>query len=146
MQLALCGGGAYGGVKLGEKIAEIEARKLNLAAEEAAKHRLAFQVGMAAALCATSAYLTGTVYEKLSKRDREAREREIDAALADAEPGAHTYVLPDSSHQGTITTEAVVVEGDRECRTFVDVLSQNSEPARARFCRKPPKGDYELDV
>ena len=146
IQLAFCGGGAYGGFKLGERLADIEAKKLKLGAEEAAKHRRAFQVGMAVALCATSAYLSGTVYEKLSKRDRDAREREMQLALDDANPTTHSYVLPDSKYEGTITTEMVEADGDRECKTTVDVLSKEGEPARARFCRKPPKGDYELDT
>jgi hypothetical protein len=146
MQLAFCGGGAYGGFKLGERLAEIEAKKLKLGAEEAAKHRRAFQVGMAVALCATSAYLSGTVYEKLSKRDREAREREMQLALGDANPTTRAYVLPDSKYEGKIATEGVELDGDRECKITVDVLSKDGEPARARFCRKPPTGDYELDT
>jgi len=146
MQVAVCGGGAYGGYKLGEKVAEIEAKKLKLGAEEAAKHRRAFQIGMALALCGGGALIAGTIYDKLSKRDLEARQKEIDAAVADAAPGTRTYVLPDSQLQGKIQTEPIVTEGNKECRTTVDNLADSGEPAMAKYCRTPPNGKFELQV
>lgn len=146
IQIAVCGGGAYGGFKLGEKIAEFEAKKLKLASAEAQKHRQAIQIGTAAALCGAGYFLTGTVYGNLSKRDREAREKEMDAALADANPGTRNYVLPDSKLTGILTTETAQMEGNKECRWQVDVLSKDGEPARAKFCRKSPKGKYDLDI
>ena len=146
LQLAVCGAAAKVGVDLGEKLAELEIRKRNLSGEDAKKHKRAIQVGMAAALCGTSFLLTGTIYDKLSERDRKAREREMEAALADANSGTRSYVLPESRYEGQITTEAVDDEGSKECRSVVDVLSKEGEPARARYCRTKPDGKYDLDV
>ena len=146
VQLAVCVAVAKVGVDLGEKLAEIEVRKRNLSGEEARKHKRAIQVGMAAALCGTSFLLTNTIYNKLGERDRKAREREMDAALADASSGTRSYVLPESGYEGQITTELVEDEGKRECRSVVDVLSKEGEPARARYCRTKPDGKYDLDL
>ena len=101
---------------------------------------------MAAALCGTSYLLAGTIYDKLSERDRKAREQEMDAALADANSGTRAYVLPESRYEGQITTEMVQDEGKKECRSVVDVLSKDGEPARARYCRNKPDGKYDLDL
>jgi hypothetical protein len=87
----------------------------------------------------------GTVYEKLSERDLAVRQREMEAAVADAEPGTRTYVLPDSELEGTLTVEPSVIEGNRECRTVVDHLAEAHEPVMTRFCRRLPNGNYELD-
>ena len=146
IKLAVCGGGAYGGYKLGEKIADLEAKKLKLAGAEAEKHRRSIQIGMAAALCGTGVLLTGTAYANLSKRDREAREKEMAAALADATPGTRSYILPDSKIPGTLTTEAAEMNDGKECRWQVDFLSKDGEPARAKHCRKSPKEKYDLDL
>lgn len=145
LKAGACGVSLPIGYDLGKKVAEWETKKLGLVGEEAAKHRRAIQIGMAVALCATSAYLVGTVYNNLSERDREARKREMDAALADAKPGSRSYVLPDSGLAGTISTEQVEVEGDRECVMTVDVPSTGNESARARFCRNGANGNYQLD-
>jgi hypothetical protein len=141
-----CGGGAYGGYKLGEKIANMEAVKRNLSEAEARKQARAIQIGMAAALCGTGVLLTGTVYAKLSKRDREARDKEMAAAVAETNPGTHRYVLPDSKLPGTLTTEASHFEDGKECRWQVDVLSSAGEPARTKFCRKSPNDRFELEL
>ena len=148
MQVAFCAGGAYGGYKLGQKLAELEATKLKLAAAEAEKHRKAFEIGMALALCGGGALVANTIYSGLSKRDMEARKREMDAALADASPEARSYVLPESMLAGTMTAQPIEVDDGRECRTVVDNLAEvgKNEPAMARFCRKPPDGKYEVDI
>ena len=146
IKIAVCGGGAYGGYKLGDKIAEFEAKKLKLGAEEAAKHRKAIQLGMAAALCGAGYYLTGTVYANLSKRDRQSREREMEAALADSAPGTRNYVLPDSKLQGRLVTDPPEQVGDKQCRTQVDFLAKDDEPARTRWCRKSDTDKFELDI
>src|SRR5262245_28636553 len=143
---AVCGGAAYGGYKLGEKIAQLQIAKMKLDGGDADRMRKAFTIGMAAALCGGGILLTNTVYGNLSKRDREARAKEMQAALADATPSTRSYVLPDSKLPGTLTTEAAEIEGDQECRYQVDVLSKDGEPARAKFCRKSPKDKYEVDL
>jgi hypothetical protein len=146
IKAAVCGGGAYGGFKLGEKLAQLEASKKKLTPEQAKVHLRAFQIGMAAALCGTGVLLTGTVYAKLSKRDREAREKEMAAALADANPGTRNYVLPDSKMAGRLETDAPEKDGDKECRSQVDFLAKDDEPAAARWCRKSAKDKYELEL
>ncbi len=146
MKLAFCGGGALGGYKLGQKLAEAEAKKMKFGAEEAEKHRRAFEIGMALALCGGGTLIAGTVYSRLSKRDLDARQKEMDAALADAAPTSRSYVLPESKLQGTLQTEAVESDGNKECRSVIDTLAESSEPAMARYCRKPPDGRYQLDL
>lgn len=146
-QAVLCAGGAFGGYKLGSKLAERHVQRLSLPADEAQKVTRAFQIGSALILCRTGALLAGTIYEKLSRRDLEARQREMEEAVAQAEPGTRTYVLPDSQLEGTITVEPSVVEDDRECRTAVDHLAdaEGGEPVLTRFCRSLPDGQWELD-
>jgi hypothetical protein len=146
LQMTACAAVVPAGFKLGEKLAAFDARKRQLDSVESERNRRAYQLGMAAALCGTSALLTGSVYNKLSERDRKAREREMQAALLDANTSTRSYVLPDSGYEGKITAEAIVDEGKRECRVTVDVLSKDGEPARTRHCRKKPDGDYELDI
>ena len=146
MQIAFCAGGALGGYKLGEKAAEFYIRKAKVPPEQARQYIRSFQIGMALALCGGGALVSGTVYDRMSKRDKEARDREMQDALAAADPGTREYVLPDSNLQGKITSEPMELEDDgRECRTMVDVLADSNEPARARYCRKPG-GKFELDL
>lgn len=145
MQAAACGGGAVGGVKLGEKIAEFEAKKLKLGAEEAAKHRRAFQIGVALALCGGGAAIAGTAFDKLSKRGKEAREKELMAALEDAQP--RTYADPERPNlRGTFTPQPAVTEGDQECRVVEDYLAEGSQGDRAlvKYCRPAGGGTWAL--
>ena len=146
MIAAVCGGGAYGGYKLGQKIAELEAKKLKLGAAEAAKHRRAFEIGMALAVCGGGALVANSIYGKLSKRDLEARNREMEAAVADADPATRNYVLPDSKMSGEIKTEAIQMEGKKECRTAVDHLADAGENAMVKYCRNPPDGKFEVEL
>jgi hypothetical protein len=127
-------------------LADAQAKKLKLGAAEAEKQRRAFQVGMALALCGGGSLVAGTAYSRLSKRDMDARNKEVDAALADAAPATHSYVLPDSKMSGNIKTEAVETEGNKECRTTVDTLAEGNDPAMARYCRTPPSTKYELEM
>lgn len=146
-QAVLCAGGAYGGYRLGAKLAEREIERLDLSAEQEQALTRAFQIGSALILCKGGAMLAGTVYERLSQRDLEAREREMEAAVAAADPGPRTYVLPDSGLEGTLTVEPSEVDGNRECRTVVDHLAEveDGEPVMTRYCRDLPDGTYELD-
>ena len=83
MQTALCGGMAYGGWKLGEKVAQYEIKRQGLTGTQATQMTKALQVGAALVFCQGGAALAGTAYDKLSKRDLEARQKEMDAALAE---------------------------------------------------------------
>jgi hypothetical protein len=76
-QVAACGAGGLAGVKIGDKMAEYEARRLDLSPAEAAKRKKAFQIGMGLALCGGGAMIAGTAYSRLSKRGQAAREKEI---------------------------------------------------------------------
>jgi hypothetical protein len=136
IKVAACGGGAYAGYRLGEKVAEFEARKLNLGAEEARKHQRAIQIGMALALCGGGALIAGTTFSKLSERDRKTRERELEAAVQ--ESAARTYVLPDHPEmKATATPQPISTEGKQECRMVEDVLADGAQSDRAlvKFCR-----------
>lgn len=148
MQTALCGGMAYGGWKLGEKVAQYEIKRQGLSGTQATQMTKALQVGAALIFCQGGAALAGTAYDKLSKRDLEARQKEMEAAVAEAEPTTRTYVMPESQRSGTMTTSAPTQEGDKECRLVVDQLADVSagEQSVTKFCRKPPNGEYELEV
>lgn len=147
MQTALCGGMAYGGWKLGEKVAQYEIKRQGLTGTQASQMTKALQVGAALMFCQGGAALAGTAYDKLSKRDLEARKKEMEAAVAVAEPTSRTYVMPESQRSGTLTTSAPTPEGDKECRLVVDQLADVSagEQSVTKFCRKPG-GEWELEV
>ena len=146
LQIGACGGGAFAGAKLGDKLAEIEARRLNLTPEEAAKRKRAFQIGMAIALCGGGAIIAGTTYSRLSRRGQEARQRELLDALEDAQP--RTYTDPEKpSLQGRITPQASTMEGDKECRIVEDYLADTTQgdAALVKYCR-PPNGAWKVEV
>ena len=147
MQTALCGGMAYGGWKLGETVAQYEIKRQGLTGTQASQMTKALQVGAALILCQGGAALAGSAYDKLSKRDLEARKKEMDAAVAEAEPTTRTYVMPESQRSGTITTTAPAQEGDKECRMVVDQLADTAagEQAVTKYCRKPG-GTYEPEL
>jgi len=132
LQIGACGAGAFGGAKLGEKVAEMEARRNKLSPAEAAKRKRMFQIGFALALCGGGAMIAGTTYSKLSKRGQEAREKEVLAALDDAMP--HTYADPEApALKGTVTPQASFMEGQEECRIVEDQLAPDQ--ALVKYCR-----------
>ena len=145
-QVAFCAGAGYAGLKIGEKIAQMEAKRRNLASREAAKLSLGLKIGTAAILCKVGASLAGTVYDGFSKRDMDARQKEIEAAVAEADPVSRDYVLPESGRTGAIVTEPVYQDGNKECKMVVDNLAdvKAGEPAMAKYCRKTG-GKWELD-
>ncbi len=146
IKLVICAGTAYAGFKIGDKVANLVIARMKLAGPEAERMRKSVQIGTAAALCGTSVLLTGTVYNALSKRDREAREREMAAALEDATPGTRSYVLPESGLPGRLETDEASQDGDKQCRRQVEYLGKESEPASSQWCRKNPKDKYELEL
>jgi hypothetical protein len=147
MQAALCGGMAYGGFKLGEKVAQYEIKRQGLVGTQATQMTRAMQVGAALIFCKGGTAIAGSAYDKLSKRDLEAREREMQAAVAEAEPTSRPYVMPESQRSGTLTTSAPTQEGEKECRLVVDQLADASagEQTVTKYCRKPG-GEYELEL
>ena len=140
LQIGACAGAGFAGAKLGEAIAESEAKRLNLTPAEANKRKKAFQIGLGLALCGGGAYIAGTAYSKLSKRGQQAREREVLAALEDAQP--HTYADPDNATlTGTATAQPVFVQGNDECRIVEDRLG--GDEAFVKYCR-PPGGMWTV--
>ena len=139
LQIGACGGGAFAGVKLGDKIAEMEARRLKLSPAEAAKRKKAFQIGMGLALCGGGALIAGTSYSKLSKHGQESREKEISAALEDAMP--RVYKDPDNPQlQGRVTPQPAFTDGNDECRIVEDQLAPDE--ALVKYCRTPPSDKW----
>lgn len=140
-QAAVCVGGAVGGYKLGEKVAEAYIRRMKVPPEQSAKYVRSFQIGLALALCGGGAAIAGTSYEKLSKRGKQAREKEVMAALEDAQP--HSYTDPEQpSLQGTIVAKPPEIEGDEECRVVEDQLG--SDQALVKYCRTGPTGKWNV--
>ena len=137
VQVGACGGGALAGLKIGDKIAAAEAKRLKLSPEEAKKRQRAFQIGMALALCGGGAAIAGTSYEKLGKRGRESREKEINAALEDAQPTPHMYTDPENpSLTGTAVAQpAYMADNNKECRVVQDQLG--ADQAMVKYCRAP---------
>ena len=147
LQGVSCAAGGIAGIKAGEKIAEIEAKRLKLPPEEAAKHKKAFQIGTALALCGVGAAVAGTTYSRLSKRGEENRKKELEAALEDAQP--RTYTDPERpTLSGAVTVQPSVVEGNKECRVVEDVLVDGSQSNNAlvKYCRTGAGGDWKVDV
>ena len=140
LQVGACAGAGFAGAKLGEAIAASEARRLKLTPAEANRRKKAFQIGLGLALCGGGAFIAGTAYSKLSKRGQEAREREVLAALEDAQP--HTYADPDApTLTGTATAQPVFVQGNEECRIVEDRLG--GDEAFLKYCR-PPGGMWSI--
>jgi hypothetical protein len=140
LQIGACAGGAYGGAKLGEAIAKSEAARLKLSPAEARKRQRAFQIGLGLALCGGGAFIAGSAYSKLGKRGQEAREKELMAALEDAEP--HSYADPDNpALTGTVAAQPTFVQGSEECRIVEDRLS--TDEALIKYCR-PPGGMWTV--
>lgn len=134
LQVGACAGGAFAGAKLGEAIAKSEAVRLKLSPADARKRQRAFQIGLGLALCGGGAYIAGSVYSKLSKRGQEAREKEVLAALEDAQP--HTYADPENpTLTGTVAAQPTFVQGNEECRIVEDRLA--TEEAFVKYCRAP---------
>jgi hypothetical protein len=148
IKAAVCGGAAWGGYKLGDKISDSVISRMKIAEGDVTKVRRSLQIGTAAALCGTGVLLTGTIFNSMSERDRKARDREMQAALEDANPGTRSYVLPDSKMSGRLETDAAVQDGDKVCRQQVDFIAGANEPAAVRWCRdaNDPKDKYELDL
>ncbi len=146
MRMAVCSGGAVGGFKIGERLADVQAKRLNLspAQTKALEHK--YEIGLALMLCNGGKALAGTVYANLSKKDQEARQKEIDAAVVDADPGVRNYAVPDHPDlKGTITTSPEVAEGDNQCRTVEDHLAEGDrgDSALVKYCRKPPSTEWK---
>lgn len=132
-KVGACGLGVVAGLEVADRVAEFEAKRLKLDPAVAAEHKRSFQLGFALAGCGAASALAGTTYSRLSQRGKEAREREILAALDDAKPRA--YADPDSpTLAGTVTPQPSVIDGDRECRVVQDHLPPDQ--ALIRYCRK----------
>jgi hypothetical protein len=149
MQMIVCGGGAVGGYKLGEKLADAQAKRMNLPPAAAKALERKYEIGLALALCNGGKLLASTVYSGLSKRDQEARQKEIDAAVIDADSGTRNYAVPDHPDmKGTITTSPEVAEGSNECRTVEDHLAEGDkgDSALVKYCRKPPSTEWSIST
>jgi hypothetical protein len=146
LQLTVCSGGGIGGAKIGQKIAQMEAQKLKLSPAQAAAQEKQYELGMAMALCNGGNAILNTTFAKMTEKDKKQRQDNIDAALADSTPGTKTAALPDHpAMTETITTDPIVADGDKECRTVKDYLADPSQgdTALIKYCRKPPDGKFE---
>jgi surface antigen len=131
-----CAAGGIGGVLLGGKIADIYISRMKLTGNDAEKARTGFKVGGGLAGCAGGAALAGTTYAKLSKGGKQAREKELMAALDDAQP--RNYRDPDNATLiGSLKPQAPTMEGKNECRVVEDELSDGSNTSTAllKYCR-----------
>lgn len=149
VHMMVCGGGAVGGYKLGEKLADAQAKRMNLSPAAAKALERKYEIGLALTLCNGGKLLANTVYSGLSKRDQEERQKEIDAAVIDADSGTRNYVVPDHPDmKGTITTSPEVAEGNNECRTVEDHLAEGDkgDSALVKYCRTPPSTEWSIST
>lgn len=149
VQMVVCGGGAIGGYKLGEKLADAQAKRMNLPPAAAKALERKYEIGMALTLCKGGKLLANTVYSGLSKRDQESRQKDIDAAVIDTASGTRTYAVPDHPDmKGTITTSPEVAEGSNECRTVEDHLAEGDkgDSALIKYCRTPPSTEWGIST
>ena len=139
-----CGAGAVVGAKVGEKAADYEAKRLGLSPQEAARQKRAYEIGLALAFCAGGAAIAGTTYSHLSKRGKEAREKELQAAVQDASP--RVYKDPENPRlEGRLTPQPSFTQGNEECRVIEDHLADGSQTddALIKYCRQPPDGEWK---
>jgi hypothetical protein len=143
----LCAFGGIGLTKASQKIAEVETKRLKLPPAAAATQQRQLQIGMALALCGGGKSILNTTFAKMSEKDKKQRQDNIDAAVADTAPTTKTAPLPDHPElTETLTTDPIVADGDRECRTVKDYLADKSQgdTALVKYCRKPPDGKFEV--
>jgi hypothetical protein len=141
-----CAGGGIVGMLLGDKIADMYIGRMKLTGKDAEKARTGFKVGGGLAGCAGGAALAGTTYEKLSKGGKQAREKELMAALEDSQP--RNYRDPEQATLiGSLKPQAPTMEGKKECRVIEDELSDgsNSSSALLRYCRDSG-GQWKYDA
>ena len=146
LQIGACAGGGVAGLKFGEMLAQLDAKRLNLSPVDAKKREKAYKIGLGLALCGGGAAIAGTVHSKLSARGKKAREQELLAAVNDTAPNAsRVYQDPERSGlQGRVTANPVVIEGTQECRVVEDVLGEGNtnDTAYIKYCRTPG-GNWE---
>jgi surface antigen len=144
-----CAAGALGGSELGKKLADLEAKRLNLSPAAAAAQRRKFEIGLALALCGGGQAIAGTTYARLSKKGQQERNNEFQSALMDETPEAHMYKDPDNPQlAGKLTAEAPTTDGDRQCRVIEDTLADGSQSDSAliKYCRVPPDGSWKVQT
>jgi surface antigen len=141
LQIGACAGGGVAGMKLGEMLAEMDARRLKLSPAETKKREKAYKIGLGLALCGGGAVIAGTVHSKLSERGKKSREQELLAAVNDTAPSAsRMYSDPERPGlQGRVTAQPAVVEGAQECRVVEDTLAEGAanDTAYIKYCRTP---------
>jgi hypothetical protein len=143
----LCAFGGYGLSKVSQKIAEVETRRLKLPLAAAAAQQRQFQIGLAMALCNGGKSISNTLFARMSEKDKKQRTDDIDTAVADSAPTTQTVPLPDHPEiKETISTDPIVADGGRECRTIKDYLADQGQgdTALVKYCRKPPDGQFEV--
>lgn len=105
-----------------------------------------YEIGMAMALCKGGFRVTGTLYGKLSERDKEARQKALEDAVNHESKDSTTYVLPDHPDLvATIGPPTSSSENGKECNVYPDSLAEASENDSAlnKFCRTPPDGAWQ---
>jgi hypothetical protein len=150
LQVAFCAGGGALSKEVGKRLTELavrNAKSLNTNPDAIRAREKQIRIGTAAVLCLTGAALAGTVYDKVSKRDMEARRNEIQSAVNEADPVSREYVLPESGMRERVTTTDPYQDGDKTCRETVVRTSDNpsADPALAVWCKKG-NGGWEPEL
>lgn len=149
MTVAVCKAGALGGNKLGEKLADMQAKRVNLPPAQVKALERKYEIGLALALCNGGKLVAGSLYADMSKRDQSSRQKALDAALSDEQSTTSNYVLPDHTNmQGTLTVQPTVADADGECRTIEDHLArgEQGDSALVKYCRKPPATQWAVST
>lgn len=149
-QIGGCGAGGALGYMAGKEVsrfAQRNADRLHIPKDSIAKYEKSIRIGTAAIGCLGGAALSGTVYERVSRRDMERRRDAIVAAVNEADPVTRTYVLPESQIRESVTTTAPYADGTRECKDTVvrDNAGTNEERARATFCTNGAGSGWTLE-
>jgi len=140
-----CVGGAALGAVAAKALAASDAKRLRLSAAEATKRERGYLLAFALGGCGAGSSLAGTAYAKLSDAGKKAREQELLAAAASAQP--RTYRDPANPQLvGTATPQPAYQDPERgrECRDVIDNLSDagKGEPVVVKYCRNVAGGGW----
>ena len=146
LEKAFCSPNSPLTAELAKRLGSFTAANSKLAGPALAAQQRRYEIGMAMSLCQGGFRVAGTLYGKLSQRDKDARQKALDDAVNHESKDTTTYVLPD--HPDVVATVGPATtssENGKDCEVVPDSLAEASENESAlnKFCRTPPDGAWQ---